>query len=323
MTHYDVFNGDADGLCALHQLRLAEPAKSVLVTGVKSDIALLQRVSAAAGDRVTVLDISVDANREPLLAMLARGAAVFYADHHSHAGIPAHPLLEAHIDNSPGLCTGMIVDRYLQGRFRPWAVVAAFGDNLDAQARLLAGSLSFDAAQTAALRQLGICLNYNAYGDAVSDLHADPALLYACLHRYADPFGFIRNEPFYERLRTARDSDLDCAIRLARPLSSASGRMLVLPDAAWSRRVRGIYANQLAQASPGAAHALLVTNGTDGYAVSVRAPLQGSRALQGADRLCRRFGGGGRPAAASIARLPARSLREFIRAFEDAFKGAA
>ena len=23
---YDVFNGDADGLCALHQLRLAQPA---------------------------------------------------------------------------------------------------------------------------------------------------------------------------------------------------------------------------------------------------------------------------------------------------------
>ena len=38
----DVFNGDADGLCALHQLRLAEPlADAQLVTGVKRDIALL------------------------------------------------------------------------------------------------------------------------------------------------------------------------------------------------------------------------------------------------------------------------------------------
>ena len=47
MTHFDVFNGDADGLCALHQLRLAAPVDSVLVTGAKRDIALLQRVAPA------------------------------------------------------------------------------------------------------------------------------------------------------------------------------------------------------------------------------------------------------------------------------------
>jgi len=29
---YDVFNGDADGLCASHQLRLAKPAETELVT---------------------------------------------------------------------------------------------------------------------------------------------------------------------------------------------------------------------------------------------------------------------------------------------------
>ena len=40
MTAYDVFNGDADGLCALQQWRLADPAPSTLVTGVKRDIQL-------------------------------------------------------------------------------------------------------------------------------------------------------------------------------------------------------------------------------------------------------------------------------------------
>ena len=59
MTHYDVFNGDADGICALHQLRLADPRESVLVTGVKRDINLVKRVSAETGDTVTVLDISL------------------------------------------------------------------------------------------------------------------------------------------------------------------------------------------------------------------------------------------------------------------------
>jgi hypothetical protein len=55
MKFYDVFNGDADGLCALHQLRLAEPRDAVLVTGTKRDIELLARVDAGRGDEITVL----------------------------------------------------------------------------------------------------------------------------------------------------------------------------------------------------------------------------------------------------------------------------
>ena len=41
MTYFDCFNGDADGLCALTQLRLNHKVKSELVTGVKRDIGLL------------------------------------------------------------------------------------------------------------------------------------------------------------------------------------------------------------------------------------------------------------------------------------------
>ena len=48
MRRIDVFNGDADGLCALHQLVLdegAEPGAS-FTTGVKRDIALVGNVRA-------------------------------------------------------------------------------------------------------------------------------------------------------------------------------------------------------------------------------------------------------------------------------------
>jgi hypothetical protein len=38
MAHCDVFNGDADGICALHQLRLAAPMPATLVTGPKHDV---------------------------------------------------------------------------------------------------------------------------------------------------------------------------------------------------------------------------------------------------------------------------------------------
>jgi len=66
MQFYDIFNGDADGICALQQLRLEEPRASVLVTGVKRDVRLLERVNAAAGDELTVLDISLRANATDL-----------------------------------------------------------------------------------------------------------------------------------------------------------------------------------------------------------------------------------------------------------------
>ena len=60
MRYFDVFNGDADGICALHQLRLADPVDSQLVTGLKRDIELLKTVPARDGDVVTVLDLSLD-----------------------------------------------------------------------------------------------------------------------------------------------------------------------------------------------------------------------------------------------------------------------
>ena len=48
---YDVFNGDADGICALIQLRLAEPRPdAVLVTGVKRDIQLLGHIPDEGGE---------------------------------------------------------------------------------------------------------------------------------------------------------------------------------------------------------------------------------------------------------------------------------
>jgi len=101
MTHYYAFNGDADGLCALQQLRLVDPRDATLVTGVKRDIKLLRRVHATVGDDVTVLDISLDANRDDLRRLLEAGATVRYFDHHYAGELPQHRNLEAHIVKLP------------------------------------------------------------------------------------------------------------------------------------------------------------------------------------------------------------------------------
>ena len=49
MKNFDVFNDDADGLCALTQLRNAQPLEAELVTGVKRDINLLKHICNSVG----------------------------------------------------------------------------------------------------------------------------------------------------------------------------------------------------------------------------------------------------------------------------------
>ena len=212
MRFVDVFNGDADGLCALHQLRLVAPRDATLVTGVKRDIALLQRVAPGADTRVTVLDVSLDQNRQPLLALLQSGAVVEYFDHHFAGEIPAHPGLCSHIETGAQVCTSMLVDRHLGGAHTVWAVVGAFGDNLAAAARRLAGPLAITPLQLEALRELGESLNYNAYVDREADLIVHPARLYGILHRHVDPFGVMDQEPL---LRQAAEPGITPEARAA------------------------------------------------------------------------------------------------------------
>lgn len=318
MAHYDVFNGDADGICALQQLRLAQPRRAVLVTGVKRDIALLGRVPAAAGDTVTVLDISLARNRAAVDALLARGAALEYFDHH-HAGTPpVHPRLVLHLDPAPGTCTSAIVDRHLGGRHRLWAVVGAFGDNLAATALALAHAAGLDAAAAQPLRVLGEAINYNAYGDSEADLLLAPADLYRAIAPHADPFAFAGSE--LAHALAARQAEDFAQAQAAAPVAcGAAAAAYLLPDAPWARRVQGIFANHLNRAAPQRAHAVLRPAGPGTWNVSVRAP---QHAPHGADTLCLSFeGGGGRAAAAGIDHLPHAQLDAFLTAFAAAWPG--
>ena len=117
MKYFDVFNGDADGICALHQLRLANPIDSTLITGVKRDISLLKQVKAEQGDYVTVLDISLDKNRDDLVRVLGEGASVIYFDHHFAGEIPESDSLECFIDTDANVCTSLLVNQYLDGKY--------------------------------------------------------------------------------------------------------------------------------------------------------------------------------------------------------------
>ncbi|WP_310599556.1 acetyltransferase [Desulfobulbus sp.] len=310
----DVFNGDADGICALHQLRLHAPRPDArLITGPKRDIALLERIGAVSGQRITVLDISLDRNRDALIRLLARGNRVFYADHHFSGQAVVHDLLETHLDPAPDACTSLIVDRLLAGAHCLWAIAGAFGDNLDENARQYARSLGLAARQQEMLAEIGLLLNYNGYGLSEGDLLIPPAELFREVHRFDDPFAFHRRSGHLDRLRRNYAADMARAADLRPESTTGGGRVFRLPATAWANRTVGVIANELSREQPALAHAILLTRPDNSLRVSVRAPLATG---QGADELCRRYAsGGGRSAAAGIDRLPMAELAAFLADF--------
>lgn len=314
----DVFNGDADGLFAAHQLRLAEPgpdpARVRIVTGLKRDIELLDRIDLADAGRLRlrVFDISLARNRAALLRLLDAGAEARWFDHHHAGEVPRHPRLRPTIDTSPATCTSVLVDREVRGRFRRWAVAAAYGDNLPEVARALGAAVAREF-ELALLRELGEAVNYNGYGETAADPLIAPEALYRRLATYADPIDFMRADTIVTELAARRRTDLAKALRQSPWREAPAGRIYRLPDEGWSRRVLGSFANLLAERSSGEAIAVLRQTASGEITASVRAP---TAAPRGADRLCRRFGGDGRAGAAGIDRLPAARLDEFADAFE-------
>jgi hypothetical protein len=317
MTDYDVFNGDADGICSLIQLRLAEPRNSELVTGVKRDIDLLRLVRGGRGDRVTVLDVAMEKNRQDLERLLDAGAQVFYADHHHPGDVPLeHPRLVALINTAPEVCTSLLVNGHLRGLHAAWAVVGAFGDNLASSARAAAAPIGLDENQLSAAEKLGTYINYNGYGPAVADLHFSPEALFRRLLEYPSPFDFIAGDAqTFGKLEEGYHEDMARASSLQPLHDTGHAAVYLLPDEAWARRVSGVFSNDLVNLHPSRAHAVLTAIDGGDFLVSVRAPLSNR---SGADEICRQFpSGGGRKAAAGINRLPPVDLDRFMRVFSE------
>lgn len=316
--NYDIFNGDADGIIALLQLRFAYPQESILVTGIKRDIQLVQNITPQAGDNVTILDLSMEKNIVALKIILESGATVFYADHHRSGDIPEHNNLSAYIDLDANACSALIIDNLLGGQFHDWAITAAYGDNLIAKADELAEAAGFSLKQKLELKELGTLINYNGYGARVEDLHFEPAALYQALLKYPSPFDLIADteSPFYT-LKKAYLSDMDNALSIEAQYKSEKLSVFELPNEAWARRISGVYGNLLANKYPNSAHAVLTQNADGTYMVSLRAPLNNK---QGAGEICSSFAtGGGREAAAGINALPKESIAEFVTVVESKY----
>ncbi len=315
---YDIFNGDADGICSLHQLRLADPRPDArLITGVKRDIKLLAQLQGVTDSRLTILDISLESNRAFLEPLLGAGNQVSYIDHHFAGLIPQADNLTSHIDPDPAVCASLIVNSLLENRYPKWAVVGAFGDNLHDSATNLAQSLSLNPTEQDQLQKLGELLNYNGYGADLTDLHFHPADLYRAVQPFEDPFDFLASSPDLKKLSQGFERDMEQALTVAETLSDGRNRVYHFPNASWARRIVVPFSNLKAREQKDIAHALIVDNSDKSLRISVRAPLNNRK---NADVLCLKFPtGGGRAAAAGINNLPPEMLDDFLRRFQEIF----
>ena len=212
MTEVDVFNGDADGLCGITQLRLAQPKQSAVVTGVKRDNALLMQASLSGVSQVTVVDISLHTNLDALNKALASGCKVEWFDHHHPGEIPKHTNLTAHIDTDPNVCSSLIINAHLNGQFQNWAIAAAFGDNLDQSAQELAASGTLSRKSIAVLKELGNCINYNSYGESIEDLHYHPEELCYLMRQFDEPLSMVAETEVLQVLKNYYAEDLGCLL---------------------------------------------------------------------------------------------------------------
>ncbi len=313
MVHYDVFNGDADGIIALLQLRKVEPKKSTLITGVKRDIKLLQQVakqSDASG--VTVLDISMEKNLDALYDLIELDIPIFYCDHHRTGEVPQADNFTALINLDANTCTSLLINKHLGNQFSTWAIVGAYGDNMFVAAEELADKVGLTYDQREFLKELGTLINYNGYGASLDDLHIEPQILFTQLMSYHSPFELFDdpNSP-YHVLKRGYEADSAHLAQLTAIENSDIAEVYELPCEAWARRISGVFGNELANRSPDKAHAVLTLNASQkDYTVSVRAPLNNR---SGADEVCTQFAtGGGRKAAAGINQLPTNDKSRFI-----------
>lgn len=310
--HYDVFNGDADGIIALIQLRLAKPQEAMLITGVKRDIALLKQVDSSKARSVTVLDISLEKNAQALNELLAAKVNVFYVDHHRTGDVPQNEYFTSLLNTDANTCTSLLVNEYLNGRYANWAIAAAFGDNMTQSAQQLAEQIKLTDEQTSLLAEFGVYINYNGYGRTVDDLHFHPAELFKKLVKFNDPLELITEKhSIFSQLKQAYLQDMKKAQDAIVLIETEVCKIVQLADEVWARRVSGVFCNKLANKFPNKAHAVLTLNNDKTYTVSVRAPLNNK---QGADEICIQFpSGGGRAGAAGVNQLPQNLLEQFIQ----------
>lgn len=311
---YDFFNGDADGMISLHQYRTFIPRHTIKHTGLKRDIDLLRYAANIKDTTLYAFDLSLKTNEQHVWRALGNNNTLVWFDHHTPGDLNNHAHVSAHIDTNPNTCTSWIVDKYLDGLYRPWTIAGAYGDNLHELAQEI--NPEFSDTHMQVLQTLGETLNYSGYGDTEADLVSHPLETFTDMSKYKSPFEYVNRSKLYRKIKSQFDKDQQSLSESHVVLEHKCGYVYLLPEGACSARFSGIYSNKLVNDNPDKAFVILTIK-RDGFKASIRSPLNNPH---GADALAERFEtGGGRAKAAGINFLSTDDLDKLKSEFVSVF----
>ncbi len=313
MTAIDVFHGDADGLCSIQQIRLAEPLNErQVVSGGLSQHSLLMSILTAENRDILMLDLPLERNLVSLKQLLKQGCRVRCFDHHISSEQPEHERLELHLDASPETCTSLLVNKHLNGAHQEWAAVGAFGDNMPSEAKKLLQGSGLSENDVEQLQSLAELLNYNAYGDLLNAGHLSVTEMHYNMMAYDNPLDFIKENERLARIGKVMKEDLEHARKLLIVEDQPDGLVYILRPREPVRRVRKVWLGQLGRQYPDKALLIALENHDGSFDASIRAPLNSP---SDAWKVAERFGGGGREGAASVKCLPSTEVVNFLDIF--------
>ena len=319
-----LFNGDADGIISQHIAELSGLQADKRITGLKREIALLQRVSDDEPRDLYVFDINLETNRDALERLLLNPEIrIFWYDHHEPGLIPTHINLKTRIQNTRGTCTALLAHAAFPGADPRWAAMAAFGDNIPGAALALLAPLGLDPAAIETLRESGELINYNAHGETPADVLFQPLEVAERMSAFIDPLAFLHESGLIEPLRQQMREDEEKLVGL-RPEGAPEGKnrgaqLFQLPAEPWARRLGSTFASRLALAEPGRAVATMQALHDGSWQVSIRAPRSRPEAANASTLALEFPTGGGRALAAGINRLPANQAEAFSRRFFETY----
>ncbi len=270
----DICAGDADALCAVLQWRLHEPKAVQMVSGPLCATDALGRFRVLPGDEVLVCNVPF--NRQSALGTCAPvgNARVQYLDCRGPAECHSSPYWSAGHATDAKVCTSLLVNHLLHGKFLGWALVGAYGSpgqhGVNAQAIRLGCSPSVRKR----LQRLGEVITYNAEVVHPRYVYLEPAALYARLLRYDNPLDFLQSDPLADELDGLLQSDLQTGLACKPYWEDAHASVYVLPDEAWAYRVARQLKSRLAALAPERAIAVLSPAGTGSFRAAVQPALK-------------------------------------------------
>ena len=184
-------------------------------------------------------------------------------------------------------------------------------------ARNMAKSENLNEEQTTLLKQIGLVVNYNSYGQTVDDLFFSPEeIAEAAKACGSDIFRFTEQSNIFPKLLENFEKDMSTA-SCQEPYSISNNAVFyTLPNEAWTHRVMGSFSNHLVSTNKDLACAIAVLNSDGTYRISVRSSINNP---YGAGDLCKKFSGGGREKAGGVNNLNASEIDNFKKEFERTF----